>query len=225
MKDNGINVIEKFVSYQGEGADTGMRMLILRFKDCSRLRPCPFCDTIGKMKSVEPFFVSFEEIQNIVDTEKCGIMITGGEPTKCGNYNQTLDLINAIDCNIFNVESNGYDLVSLVKEPSIQNKNITFSYSPKFFSDSELADEIENSKMLAPLSDRIIFKVVACRNNYFLNDYLTAIEKLNIHDRVMIMPEGKTKEELFENCEDAIFQADRFKFGFSSRNHILFNFV
>ena len=106
MKDNGINVIEKFVSYQGEGADTGMRMLILRFKDCSRLRPCPFCDTIGKMKSVEPFFVSFEEIQNIVDTEKCGIMITGGEPTKCGNYNQTLDLINAIDCNIFNVESN-----------------------------------------------------------------------------------------------------------------------
>lgn len=220
----GVNVIEKFVSYQGEGADTGMRMLILRFRDCSRIRPCPFCDTIGKMKESKQFFVSFDEIQDIVNTEKCGLMITGGEPTKCGNYNETMELIKRIDCNIINVESNGFDLYTMVKECGPLGKKITFSYSPKFFSESELHEEFDVTSLLSKY-DNVIFKVVASKSNHFLIDYLKFLYPMNINHRVMIMPEGKTKEELFENCSFAIELADKFKFGFSSRNHILFNFI
>ena len=48
MTDKRINLIENFVSWQGEGPDSGQAMIILRFKNCNL--NCPWCDTKVKMR-------------------------------------------------------------------------------------------------------------------------------------------------------------------------------
>jgi len=43
-----VKLIENFVSWQGEGPDSGKTMIILRFKTCDR--NCSWCDTTVKMR-------------------------------------------------------------------------------------------------------------------------------------------------------------------------------
>ena len=48
-----IKLIENFLSFQGEGPDSGRIMMILRFKRCNRVEagtPCYYCDTRVKMR-------------------------------------------------------------------------------------------------------------------------------------------------------------------------------
>ena len=86
-----IKCIETFVSWQGEGFSSGQRMLIVRFKRCNRVesgRGCPWCDTQIKMRTNIEYSISLDKIQEILDKDKCGILITGGCPTYSTNFDQ-----------------------------------------------------------------------------------------------------------------------------------------
>jgi organic radical activating enzyme len=216
-----INLVENFLSWQGEGRDSGKKMLIVRFKHCNR--HCKWCDTQVKMRVSMEAEYSFVDIQNQINESNFGLLITGGEPTFGINLNKTIDLINYIKCNILNVETNGYNLVELLEKVN-KNKNVTYSLSPKLFSYEDLAFYI---KLIDSIKDveKVDIKLVYEENEYVTKflDYLITIKFDN--NRLWFMPEGKTKEELFNNSPIVFDACEKYKANFSSRNHIIFGFV
>ena len=63
-----VRLIENFVSWQGEGPDSGRTMIILRFKTCN-LR-CSWCDTSVKMRISAEAPYSLEDIQATIRTTR-----------------------------------------------------------------------------------------------------------------------------------------------------------
>ena len=220
-----IKCIETFVSWQGEGQDCGKRMLIMRFKRCNRIeagKGCPWCDTAIKLRISAEYSLSLNDIQKLLDKEKCGILLTGGCPTFDSNLHQTILMLNNLNYPIANVESNGYQLLKLIERVDL-NKNVNYSYSPKIFNNEELYEEIEKSKKLSLISN-VYFKIVY-DGRALIDQYLEALEELDINSKVFIMPQGVTKEELIINSPDAINAAELYKFNFSSRSHIIYGFI
>ena len=215
-----VRLIECFQSYQGEGPDTGKSMLIVRFKRCNR--SCPWCDTSVKMRiSVESEY-EIQTIQNVVDDKKCGLLITGGEPTFNLNLSGTLDLINYVNCNYYNVETNGYGLIKLIKDVD-PKKNVKYILSPKLFSEKDFDFYTDLTKRIIS-NEKIYIKVVG-EDRKLVHDYLQFLTSFNINERVYIMPEGKTRDELFQNQHCVFDMCEKYKFNFSSREHIIYGFV
>lgn len=223
MKYEVLNLIECGITWQGEGPDTGKRMLLLRFKQCNR--NCPYCDTQVKMRVSHEFSVDLREIQDIVNKDSVGIMITGGEPLFNLNYVNTMKILQTVDCPLFNIETNGLKLeeaLNDIKDLRPDNQ-IKFILSPKLFSDDDidfyfkLVNKINNDP-------RVFIKLVYEKNNY--NDrFLTyAVNHLN-RQRIYLMPQGKTRDELLSNSPIVFDKAEELKVNVSSRDHIIYNFI
>lgn len=215
-----VRLIECFQSYQGEGPDTGKSMLIVRFKRCNR--NCPWCDTMVKMRiSVESEY-EIQAIQGVVDDKKCGLLISGGEPTFNLNLSGTIDLINHVNCKYYNVETNGYGLSKLIKEVDPEKK-VKYILSPKLFTDKDLKYYINLTKEVIGY-DGVFIKVVA-EDRKLVHDYLQYVTSFNINERIYLMPEGKTKEELLDHSGCVFDMCEKYKFNFSSREHIIYGFI
>jgi len=228
-----IKLIECMTSWQGEGPDTGRRMLITRFKTCNRV--CRYCDTMVKMRISLESDYNLIDLQKTIDEESAGLMITGGEPTFGDNFNSTLDLLTKLRYPIANVESNGYALLNLIEEcKKISNINkITFLFSPKFFSQEELNEVKKMTTDLMSTHDNVFIKLV-CEDNALVNDYLHWLDSYlsfssNLgqypHQRVFLMPEGRTHDELIKNSSYVFDKCEEYKFGFTSREHIIYSFI
>jgi organic radical activating enzyme len=90
-----VRLIENFVSWQGEGPDSGSTMVILRFKTCNL--NCPWCDTAVKMRiSAEAPYQLFD-IQETLYERCAGILVTGGEPTVDRHFDETVMLLNELE--------------------------------------------------------------------------------------------------------------------------------
>jgi organic radical activating enzyme len=221
-----IKVIENFQSFQGEGPDAGRRQLILRFKVCNRIRDghgCKFCDTALKMRISNEMTVSLEEIQNIVIKNKTGLLISGGEPTSEENFESTVSLINEIDAPLYNVETNGYELVKLINVCNL-DKNVKYILSPKIFSENDYNFYV-NLVTRIRHNPRVFIKLVyedRPEIDKFL-DYLMNVEFDN--QRIYLMPEGTTKEKIMEHSSMVFDVAEKYKVNFSSREHIIYSFV
>ena len=216
-----VNLIECIVTWQGEGSDAGKRMLLCRFKKCNRV--CKWCDTLVKMRVQQEASYELTHLQTIIDKHKCGLMITGGEPTYDDQYFFTKDLLEKLNYPYANVETNGHALKSLLDVvPRI--KPVTFVYSPKFFTPVEL--DLEFAKTSKVYTDsRVIIKLVY-QDTELIHQYLEYIEDLpGIHEKVFLMPEGTTKDKLIENAGITFDAAEKYRFGFSSRDHIIYGFV
>ncbi len=236
---NGVDIIESFVSWQGEGSNCGKRMIILRYKNCNRVidkKPCPFCDTLVQMRVKSNCFISYQEIQKIIDQEKCNIMITGGEPTYDTYFQSTIELMLNLKFNIMDIESNGYDLVRLINYIHDNNLNdkisgiVNYIYSPKIFNDEELNLEKERTLKLIDLSllNNITIKYVVSDSIYTRQylDFLSEIcDKENCHNIVYLMPLGKNRDELIKNSDIVFDMCEEYKFNFSSRDHVIYQFI
>lgn len=218
-----VNLIENFVSWQGEGPDSGQTMIILRFKTCNL--KCSWCDTSVKMRISAEAPYNIDDIQKTINDKRAGILVTGGEPTVPKHIDEAEMLLNELNYPVANVESNGYQLEKLISriDPS---KNVRFMYSPKFFSEKDLDAEIERTKNLLPYPN--LFIKVVYENNDLVNEYL---EWLSSHitsrhaNKVWLMPEGVTRADLIRNSEKVFDACEKYKFNFSSRNHLIFGFV
>ena len=229
MKEIKIKAIEKIVTYQGEGFDAGERMLLIRTKNCDRVveakSPCEFCDTLKKMQTGKEEEHSLDELQQVLYSEYAGLLITGGEPTFSYHFQDTLDMLTYLDYRFANVESNGFALDELIRlAPSY--KNIRYVFSPKIFSDDDLRKAIKTIVNVGYLPN-LLFKIVIEKNenkhlNLFLN-YL--LKQKNFNDRIYLMPEGKTGEEIIKNSKKCISLCDLYKVNFSSRDHVIYNFA
>lgn len=216
-----VRLIENFMSFQGEGPDIGKKMLFLRFKRCNR--NCNFCDTQVKMRVQNEFETTFRNIQELVDEYDTNICITGGEPTYNLNLNQTIDLVNNIKCNLFNIETNGCQLVSLIEKVN-KNKNIKYILSPKLFNQDDfifykfLTEEIkDNSK---------VYLKIVIEDRKEIYEYLDYLKEINFNThRIFLMPEGKTRDELLSHSPLVFDLAEKYKCNFSSREHVIYEFV
>lgn len=221
-----IRVIESFVSWQGEAFDAGKRMLIIRFKRCNR-NNCMFgedgCDTQVRMRSLIEYELPLLTIQEIVDSEKCNILCTGGEPTFNINLSHTIDLINNVKCDLFNVETNGYNIIGLIEKVN-KNKNVRYMLSPKLFSDD---DEVFYKDLVLKVKDKksVHIKIVY-EDKPIINKFLDYLQEIEFNNsRIWLMPEGATKEKIIEHAPKVFDAAEKYKTNFSSREHIIYNFV
>jgi 7-carboxy-7-deazaguanine synthase len=220
MERKQVKLIEFFRSFQGEGVDRGRSMIILRFKYCNK--NCSFCDTKVKMRISQEGIYNLKDIQKTIDKYKCGILVTGGEPTIQNHFDEALLLLNSLNYPIANVETNGYDLVRLISQVK-EHKNVNYSYSPKMFSEKEMENEMKITKQLIKYPN-VYFKVVY-ENREDVLYYLEWLSKLNVNQRVYLMIEGITRADLIKNS-GAVFDAcEEYKFNFSSRDHIIYGFI
>jgi len=220
-----IKGIECINTFQGEGPQRGYRMLLFRFKYCDRVEnknPCKYCDTLVKMRAQQEAEYSIDLLQNIIDKEKIGILITGGEPAFGDQYYSTVKMLTKLNYPYANVETNGYKLKELLEVvPKV--KPVKFVYSPKFFKEEELDIEIARTQQVFN-DPRVIIKLVY-QNNFLIHDYLDFLKELKINWKVFLMPEGTTRELIIENAAETFDAAEKYQVGFSSRDHIIYGFV
>ena len=219
-----VKLIENFLSWQGEGPDSGRAMIILRFKTCNL--KCPWCDTSVKMRISAEASYKLSDIQKSIYKSKAGLLITGGEPTVKKHFDEAAMLLNELDFPIANVESNGHRLLELV---NIVNPNgrIKFMYSPKIFTKNDLEAAIELTEKLLHITN-VYFKLVY-EDNPLITEYINYIknhcESLSWQHRFWVMPEGTTRSALIGNAEKVFDICEKYNFNFSSRNHIVYGFV
>lgn len=104
MNEIKYRINEIFYSIQGEGRNTGMPAVFIRFAGCNL--KCSFCDTDHS----EKMLMTKEEILRKVEKFACGnIILTGGEPTNQDIY----DLIVFLSDEDYYIclETNGTNLI------------------------------------------------------------------------------------------------------------------
>jgi organic radical activating enzyme len=215
-----VKGIECINTFQGEGPDVGKRMLLFRFKYCNKV--CPWCDTVVKMRVQQEAEYKIRDLQEIVSREKVGLLITGGEPTLDRHFEETVALLKYLKYSVANVETNGYDLIDLIDKVG-QLENIHYIYSPKIFKVSDLEAEIERTEKLKKYENVYIKLVYEDRE--FIDLYIGFLQELNINNRIYLMPEGTIRDDLIKNSPRVFDMAEKYKFNFSTRSHIIYGFV
>ena len=111
-----FNIIEKFVSIDGEGPSAGELATFIRFQGCN-LR-CAWCDTTYSFdKSEITEVLSAEEIYSYIkETGVSNVTLTGGEPLFQENIDEILSLLNDDKSLTVHIETNGAIDISPFKE-------------------------------------------------------------------------------------------------------------
>ena len=227
-----VKIIENFVTWQGEGPDSGRRVVLLRFKTCNL--SCPFCDTAVKMRITAESSHRISDIQKELIDNAAGLMITGGEPTVLRHFDETVALLNQLCYPFANVETNGYQLLELIDQID-PNKKVKYIYSPKIETLKDFDECISIMKHVV-VNPNIYFKIVVCEQNMsYLDKYLISMlmhvginfTGLDIREqgRVWLMPEGSDAETLLKNSSKVFDLCEKYHVSFSSRNHIIFGFI
>lgn len=227
--ENSIKLIENFVSWQGEGPDSGKRMLILRFKTCNK--KCPWCDTSVKMRISAEAPHLLKDIQDSIYEHQSGIMITGGEPTVDRHFNECVSLLNDLNYPLANVESNGFRLSELIKNVR-KEKLVNYMFSPKIFTEEDY--ELAISQAHDFLRNPNVFYKLVYDGSSLMSDFMHELDSmfkvqsfsqfLN-SQKVWVMPEGTTAANLIMNSSKVFDICEKYNFNFSSRNHIIYGFV
>ena len=226
MSEKQVTLIENFVSWQGEGPDAGRTMIILRFKTCNL--NCPWCDTAVKMRISAEAPYKLSDIQNTINEKAAGLLITGGEPTVPKHLDEALMLLNELDYPIANVETNGYNLFDLA-EHCDSEKPIRIIYSPKIFNANDGAHVRDILDDVCKY-DNIFMKFVLEPGNVYQENLLHYIKEnyyneLVWNQRIWLMPEGTNRNALLRNSGPVFDACEKFNFNFSSRSHLIFDFV
>jgi len=222
MESNTVKLIENFVSWQGEGPDSGKTMIILRFKTCNL--NCPWCDTSVKMRISAEAPYELQDIQSTINERNAGLLITGGEPTVPKHFDECVKLLTQLVYPVANVESNGYKLKELIERTSHQP--IKFIYSPKIFSDGDLYAAMDLTKLLIN-NEKVHIKIVYQQNDN-IDQYLAFLKQFKgaaWNHRIWLMPEGTNRSDLIRNAGPVFDMCEKYGFSFSSRAHIIFGFV
>jgi len=175
-----VHLCEIIETFQGEGPDSGKKCLLLRFKHCNK--NCKWCDTKNKLSELPEKKYEISEINEIIKNRKLMVLITGGEPTFSLNFLETLTLLNELDTYLFNVETNGNNIINLINNTK-NIKKIKFIFSPKIFDDNELKNNLSIIKELKD-NKKVFIKYVIYEENKYNDYFLNELYKLNINDRV-----------------------------------------
>lgn len=219
-----VKLIEVIRSWQGEGPDMGRAMIILRFKTCNK--KCPWCDTSVKMRIIPEAEYKLDMLQELINDTRSGILVTGGEPTVPRHFDECELLLKKLDYPVANVESNGCNLLDMIERTTKKKDKIKFIFSPKIFNEKDYSDVVELTKNVITIPN-VYFKIVY-ENNELINTYLDYLSRFITEKdsyKVWLMPEGTTRQDLLKNAPNVFDAAERYRFNFSSRTHIMYGFV
>ena len=119
-----MQVIEKFVSINGEGLKQGELALFIRFANCN-LR-CSYCDTKYSFENPKYSNESVDEIVEYAKTKNVkNITLTGGEPLI---QEDIKELMIKLSNNNFNIEIETNGSVSIKEFLDIPNVSFTLDY-------------------------------------------------------------------------------------------------
>lgn len=133
-----FNVIEKFISINGEGRLCGQLSIFIRFAGCNL--NCSYCDTSwANDKNVSYELMSSEDIyEYIKSTDVTNVTLTGGEPLLQGGIIELLKLLSKDKELHVEIETNGSVLIDNFSK--IQNP-------PSFTMDYKLPSSNMEDKM------------------------------------------------------------------------------
>ena len=102
-----FNIVEKFLSVDGEGPSSGELAIFIRFQGCN-LR-CSWCDTTYSWdkESIAEVLTAKEIYNYIKETRVTNVTLTGGEPLIQENIDELLDILNKDDNLKIHIETNG----------------------------------------------------------------------------------------------------------------------
>jgi len=220
-----VTLIENFVSWQGEGPDSGKAMIILRFKTCNR--NCAWCDTSVKMRVSAEASYKLTDIQEVIFQRAAGILVTGGEPTVPKHFDETVMLLNELNYPCANVETNGFNLYELISSVT-PTKPVKFIYSPKIFRESDLIEATDTLEKVAG-HHAVYVKLVHEPNNNLSMEFIDYLvdehQQLINNQRIWLMPMGTNRADLIKNAGPVFDLCEKHNFNFSSRSHVIFGFV
>lgn len=121
-------VVEHFISINGEGYRAGQLALFIRMKGCNL--NCEYCDTKwANDKDAPDKIMTIEEIESLVrDSQVENVTLTGGEPLLRDGMKELLERLANIPNVTIEIETNGS--VDLMPFANI-NKNIIFTMDYK----------------------------------------------------------------------------------------------
>ncbi|OOM13840.1 putative 7-carboxy-7-deazaguanine synthase QueE [Clostridium saccharobutylicum] len=124
-----FNIVEKFLSIDGEGPTSGEIATFIRFQGCN-LR-CSWCDTVyswGKESTNEKLSAN-EIYQYIKENGATNVTLTGGEPLIQENIDELLNILNKDENLMVHIETNGAVNIGTFKE---KHKGGNISYIVDF---------------------------------------------------------------------------------------------
>jgi organic radical activating enzyme len=205
-----MQVCEIFYSIQGEGQEIGQPAIFLRLQGCNL--HCKFCDTAYSQEINQKKEMTIMEIlKKIKEFPAKHIVLTGGEPLL--QQKELIPLLKKLKNYFIEVETNG------TIKPIISQYINKFNCSPKLSNAIKLKIKYDSLKFFP--KEKTIYKFV-------VNDKkdITEIKKFikeNTIDKnkVFLMPQGKTTEEVMEKSKSLIEICKKEVFGFAPRLHIM----
>lgn len=235
--EQGTQNPEIFSTIQGEGRNIGRPVVFARLSGCNL--QCSWCDTPytwafneqlaeahdeGKVYDKEQEQIRIEvgqAIDNITGYELNRLVITGGEPMQ--QQKGIIELAEGLKENNedywIEIETNG----TIIPKPETIELVDQFNVSPKLDnSGNELKRRLKDKAMETyancPKAD---FKFVVF-NDEDLPEILNIVDKYKIpHERVFLMPEGRTEEEVTRHQEELVEVAKDNNFNLTTRLHVL----
>lgn len=205
-----MKICEIFHSIQGEGVNAGVPAVFVRFFGCNL--QCKWCDT---KQSWHKDYAKFEEIEINEIVEKIRsfdckhIVFTGGEPTLF--QEEIKGIVNGLNNYTFELETNG-------SFPIQDNIWQTINISPKLKNSGN--DPYEIKALNFP--EKTWWKFVV-ENENDISEILEIQKKYNISNKkILLMPQGQTKEEIEKNSPKVIELCKKYDFRFSPRLHLMF---
>lgn len=238
FSERNIPLIEKIVTWQGEGCNAGKRMLLVRFKYCSC--HCPFCDTWTKMGELKEDLFSINDInKEMKELSVENLMITGGEPsfdnkrkdTFLNNFDATVNMLTYVPFEYADIETNGYNIEDLlhkcIKIQQFQeSKNINISYSPKFFTDKDVDLALDKCRYLSLYDKHFpIIKVVVADDKSIRFIRTLVNDGIYNPNYLYLMPLGCTREEIQKSFPNVVKLATELQCNVSGRMHLTHDFV
>jgi 7-carboxy-7-deazaguanine synthase len=150
-----FNIIEKFLSIDGEGPSAGELATFIRFQGCN-LR-CSWCDTTYSWeKNNISEVLSTDQIYNYIkENGATNVTLTGGEPLIQENINELLNKLNCDNNLKVHIETNGAIDISLFK-----NKYCNISYIVDFKLPSSKMTDKMNLNNLKVVGKNDVYKFV-----------------------------------------------------------------
>lgn len=211
---------ELFFSVQGEGASIGMPAVFARLHLCNL--QCVWCDTRYTWDPAHPHYDNYErvtpaELSERLQTFPCRrLIITGGEPLlHTAAIEELLDLLP--DWSV-EIETNG----TLPGTHNIRER-CQFNVSPKLPSSGNDHRLMYRPQVLRTLMEapHAWFKfVVADQADFAAMEAL--IQELGLpHDRIIVMPEGRSQADITEHALAIVEQVKERGYRLLPRLHVM----
>ena len=177
-----LDVVEKFVSINGEGTKAGQLAVFIRFKGCNLA--CEYCDTQWANQADAPAqqMTAGEIVDYVISTGVKNVTLTGGEPLLREGIE---DVIEQLADHMLNVEIETNGSISLKKICDLQKENVTFTMDYKL-SCREKAMCLDNFRILGK-NDTVKF-VVGCHDDLIKTKKIIDDYRLNGKCNLYISP-------------------------------------